>query len=350
LSKGYAYNLERGREQVADAIASSAIECAYDPGDPFFEERVNGRFLASDLDNIEEPIGHLDWIGGFAEKGCTELEVFATPLLRCIGQTPYTGARCCTAIARVKNSPVLRTRRLGSIARASAGQVISLEKRRAFQVPIHTSVHDPRKSTTWASFVLDIRDELSLCAPFADIRRLRPDLATLISGWCQCPPSVSFYILKSAGLTAVIPTAAILRSCYAPSQLEKYLNAPRRKPSFASETTIFNGYCYTDAAYGLFPTRSARYFTRAEHEVAQLLPRAAAYYQRNHTFAPLLLRPPFTGQVRIQGNSVVWADRRGVVVLFTQGIMFHAPNREVLREDPLTVTTASTTRFSWRSL
>lgn len=80
-----------------------------EPDDPFRFEAVWGEFDPKPIDRIECEIGQVDWIGGFGDSGCKTLEMFVTPMLRCIGRTPYTNATCCESIARTSAPLRLRT-------------------------------------------------------------------------------------------------------------------------------------------------------------------------------------------------------------------------------------------------
>lgn len=177
---------------------------------------------------------------------------------------------------------------------------------------------------------IQVDDAGSTALPSSDLEKLRPEIAAVIATRGQCPPSVSYYLQDNWDTTYAIPTASILQACYAPSALASHLADPRKAPSFASDTNVFDGYSYGQPGL-CYPMRSLRFIDRAEHEVSQILPRAATYYRIHRTFSPLLLRPPFTGKVTVAGSAVTKELDGRRVVVFTSSVCFYSKSAEALR-------------------
>lgn len=284
------------------------------------------------LDTADEPIGQLDWIGGFSSRGCTELDAYMTPAVRCVERGSGTRGLYCSAIARTKHASVARTFRLKSVADVNLGGIHFLAKSPfPIAIPARTTVHDDRNNLE-ARCLLDLSDETSMCLPFSELSRRKPDVATMIASWSTCPPSVSFYVIESPGLTAIIPTAAILQACYMPAKLADHLTSTHPPGHFADGRHIaFNGFSFGRASDGYFPRRCTENFLRAEREVKQILPRAVAYFKRYGDCLPLLVRPPFLGKVIVSGRNACLREENRSYLLFTSAVRFEPESGERLR-------------------
>lgn len=183
--------------------------------------------------------------------------------------------------------------------------------------------HRDSPEFTSHNFVFELQDERCSAGPYRDIKQTFPQIAQLIESWkSPCPDSVSFFIAHHGDKTIIIPTIEILRSCYFPNRtaLEDFLTSPDARSFLsASKYVGFNGFRYI---YGLdedvvcYPARAERNIARAEREITQLLPRAAAYNQRHGTLLPILIGPPFAGRVRLSGSAVTTKCENGTSLLF----------------------------------
>jgi len=141
---------------------------------------------------------------------------------------------------------------------------------------------------------------------FAELRSHDRDLAALIESHADCPDTAAFFVARDGARSIAIPTGLILRAFYTPtgSYLAAYLEAPERPRNYASPDVFFTGFKYTsNLQERIYPFRVARFIARAEHEISQLLPRAAAHYQTTGT-TPILIRPPFLGAVQLNGRGI----------------------------------------------
>lgn len=284
------------------------------------------------LDAVNQPVGQLDWIGGFSSRGCNELEAYMTPAVRCIARTPATRDLYSTAIARTKDASVVRTFRLKSIADVTLGGIHFLAKSPfPISIPEETAVHDDRSS--WeARCLLHINDEESLCLPFSELSRRKPDIAAMIASWNPCPPSVSFFVTESQGLTAIIPTTAILQACYMPAKLADHLTNTHPRDHFADGRQVaFNGFSFGRLKSAHYPKRCTENFLRAEREISQILPRAVAYFKSHGDCLPLLLRPPFLGKAIVSGRCAFLREKNLSYILFTSAVRFEPGPGELPR-------------------
>ena len=279
-------------------------------------------------------IAQLDWVGGFATSGALRLETFFKPVLPCLGMHD-DGRLRCDAVSRT-NLPLVK---IDQPLRRTTSLIVDRYYRmgatlEAFMTLSSTKVLRERP-LSYQEHELTITDATSMVLAFRELSQLEPELARAVEHRGPCPPSVGFYVTRSAGTTYVIPTFSILMSCYMPSggpyyaatQLYKYLMNPKAR-QFSSDTVVFNGLQFVfwsqDKSVFCYPVRATRYLARAEREISQLLPRATAYYYRHGDHLPILIRPPFLGVTRVSGYAFTTQGSDGrPIVVFTHGVWFH---------------------------
>lgn len=306
---------------AAGARESYSITRPRDPNDPFFFEAAFGIFDPSRLDTTDKALCAIDWIGGFANTDRLQLEVFVTPILRCLGRTPYTEATYCAAIAPLPRSQKVRNFGLGEVERLGPGCIVPLIKgRQLYELRQYTAIVEQRELTP-VEMELVFQDAASSAMPYGDIAQLRPKVAQAIALLGPCPESVSFYILDSGDTTIAVPTASILQACFAPPHLAKHLTSARSSP-FATGDVIFDGFRFTRSPAESYPIRAEKHIDRAEFEVSQILPRAAAYHKKHGRLLPLLVCPPFTGRATISGAGAVLREGKKTIVAFCGAIWF----------------------------
>lgn len=250
--------------------------------------------------NSTSYLGIVDWIGAFSPAGKLEFEAHAAALLGCIEADANGNEPRLTSAKRLPNQYVTRR----PIDALRAGEIISDELPIAPDFKVQN-----RPQLTRQEVCYDLLSAQEDALPFRDLAECRPEVAEAITRYATCPPSVSFYVATFPQGTIVIPTSEVFMSCYFTSKrhLMQFFNGGHDRP-FSNGEFAFNGYGYKRVHHGhvyCYPAKAARYAPRAEFEISQVRARAASYNLRSGDFAPLLIRPPFSGPVRISGQGLV---------------------------------------------
>lgn len=278
-------------------------------------------WFESPIDTTAIPLGQLEYIGAFDPARPLALEAYLTPVIRCLKRTSEGKLRC-TAIRQLQHSLRRRSVTLPAIQQAALGEILALD---GAARPFGTQIRVHRRDAAQAEghhLRLHVSDDRSMCLPFAEIRSRQSALAALIDQRAPCPDSVSFYVLEDDRRTVAIQTGAILRACYFPSALRHHLAGDARDGRFSSDTCIFDGFTFGRPKRYYYIARAVRNIARAEHEVSQIIPRALAYFRLHRTFAPLLLRPPFTGPTDVMGRAIRHEVGGRELVLFVSSVRF----------------------------
>jgi hypothetical protein len=189
---------------------------------------------------------------------------------------------------------------------------------------------DQARETASQERIVELADERSTVLTFRHLKQRHGEIAELIERWAPCPDSVAFYIAWDQSVTIIIPTVEILRNHYFPGgdTLEHFLTATERGP-FVGHFAAFDGFKYispnSDQKQVCYPVRAQRNLPRAEHEIRQLMPRAVAYHRRYGDGLPILIRPPFVGKVRVEGNALTQSVESIDLVFFPFGCSFAPP-------------------------
>lgn len=311
-----------------DAAAKAVQDRINDAFDTLFgPERVTAIDDATQK-LMSYPAGQLDWIGGFSRnsRGKILLETYLTPVLRCYSGYRHSWSRIpiCESIARTRSPAILHAAPLSVLARVQTGGVYLLRKALADLPGVNDAkIHNAQPSAEYTAqnLVFDIHDDRCDAGPYRDVRRQHPEIAALITTWKPaCPDTVGFFIAQYERTTIIIPTVEILRQCYFPNRtaLEMFLMATETTP-YLNRLVAFNGFGYVEACNNdvrCYPIRARANIERAEREISQLLPRAAAYHRRHGDLLPILIRPPFAGRVRLSGAALEANSMNGNRLLF----------------------------------
>lgn len=275
------------------------------------------------LDTTDESLAQLDWIGAFSAQKCIEVETHLMPVIRCLEF--QNGNRRCVNVARSRCEHLVRRLTLTKLRDVTLSGLHGLVGATGpYGAPDDPRVAAMRPHVQPYNSRIFISDDNSEAVPFANLKRSDAALADFVSGFSQCPDTVSFFIVREEATTHIFQTGSILQACYLPAALDTHLHTAEPEAGLNNKLTMFDGFRYTPLAKRHFPFRAARNLARAQHEVNQILPRAAAYFRRNRTFLPLLVRPPFVGNANVRGLTFVYDRDCRRTVLFPAAIDFYS--------------------------
>ena len=273
----------------------------------------------------------LDWVSGFTvDRGCVELEVVLTPVLRC-----FDGGRddgLCSAAVRMHIPPIRRAAPLSAAQRCAIGNLL-YDDRKCSQVALldRGEMRDPRP-TTYEWRLVDLQDHNSGVVTFGSLAPESP-LSTLITERAQCPPHTAFFLIHEANATIAIPTSEVLMASYVPTAklFSDFIAGACRATDFMNDPIGFDGFAFAGQPRKLYPFRALRNVKRGFLELEQLLPRACAYWRRHGTM-PIIIRPPFIGRVAIGGYAITRRTGAHEYVVFVEGIRYMTAYEFLSRE------------------
>jgi hypothetical protein len=274
-------------------------------------------------------VGLLDWVGGFVGGPRLQIEAFLTSVAQCRRTLPILGPASPVSEMMTLSDQVQEQRScdfsyLRQLQLGTCYDVDDKITRRSDPMP---SDHLERQPSQRYKCRFKFTDETSKVLSFREVCTLYPHVAHVIERHAPCPPSVTFFIAWDEDTTIAIPCASILEHCYdvGSNRLAQFLMSPQRE-QFAREDVAFDGFRYIRTSpfrsERIYWARAQRYLRRAEHELAQLLPRAAAYHRRCGGFLPILIRPPFCGSVSIAGKAITDSDGKRTVAVITSDLSF----------------------------
>ena len=279
------------------------------------------RFLRSaELRRYLAPCGRLEWILGLADDA-PESSIAATfsPVLHCIERVDTNAdLACVVGVQPLSTQRVTRTCNMHLLKCLQLGAYYVLGG--TFQFPMHgLPVVTPPYHTRRANLTLD-RGSFYISGGRYDLpARLRE--AALLHA--PLPDGVTFFAYTTTedngSLTILLPCSEILRSCYA--DFTEYLHGaqrPQRETSLVA-SSVTRDFGYSPAGNPARVARARRIQQLRRTEPAQLLPRALVYGQRGHP-RPILVKPPYIGNVVVGGEGYSYQDEQGEVLFIVSGL------------------------------
>lgn len=288
-------------------------------------ESLNGPLFPRPLSDYALPRAHLDWILGFSKgmhlnkPGSVQLVASMSPTVAClVPSSLWRDAVTARKVKRLHTNSRIRNFSFTSLDRLNLGSYYSLAtKLQVFQKPYPeaTTHFDEQPVELSVTTVFNDADGALFLTGTND---LPSSLRSLAERHATLQDGVGFFVACHDDITVVIPCSELLRACYGGAvALRSYLAAHPLRDRYESASNRFGGFAY--GAQKVYPYRVARNIDRAEKEIRELLPRAITL-GKHFAALPILIRPPFTGRVKLRGRGFIDREGKSASVLIVSGL------------------------------